>query len=221
MTRKKFNQNLIPPSPELRFEKDLWKQGLRYVAGIDEAGRGALAGPVIAAAVILPPSDQNLKTKLDGVRDSKQMTPKQREKWSVQIRKHTLSYAIGKATPVEIDTYGILPATKLAIRRALLNLRQFPDHLLIDALHLPQIPVPQTILIKGDARSLSIAAASVLAKTARDKLMIALDAQYPDYGFASHKGYGTNGHLSSLRERGATPIHRKSFKPLKLRLIKV
>lgn len=219
MTRKKFNRNLIPSSPELRYEKVLWKQGLKYVAGIDEAGRGALAGPVLAAAVILPPSDQKLKTKLDGVRDSKQMTPLQREKWSTEIHKNTLAYAIGAATPVEIDTYGILPATKLAIRRALLNLQHFPDHLLIDAIHLPQIPIPQTILIKGDARSLSIAAASVLAKTVRDKHMIDLDAQFPGYGFASHKGYGTNGHLRTLRERGSTPFHRKSFKPLKLQLI--
>lgn len=208
---KRFDPTLLPERPNLSFEQALWQAGIKLVAGIDEAGRGALAGPVAAGVVILPP-DKNVMSFLQGVRDSKQMNPRQREDWAIHIKKNAACHAIGYASPVEIDTLGIIPATRLAIQRALDTLTLFPTYLLLDCLFLPENPTPQTSLIKGDRRSLSIAAASILAKTGRDALLCGLDQQYPEYGLAKHKGYGTSSHRHAIAEAGLSPIHRKSFK---------
>lgn len=205
----------IPPSPNLDFELPLWSSGAAYVAGVDEAGRGAWAGPVSAGAVILPPIPE-IAARLPGVRDSKEMTPEQREAWAVEIRRLAIAWGTGFASNEEIDTIGIVPATCLAAMRALAQLPQSPQHLLIDYLRLANVDLPQTALVKGDARSLSIACASVLAKTARDALLVELDRKYPGYGFARHKGYGTRQHQAALRALGPTPIHRASFAPLRL-----
>jgi ribonuclease HII len=204
-------------SPDLSFEMPLWHSGFQFVAGLDEAGRGAWAGPVAAGAVVLPPDPQILQT-LTGVRDSKQMTPLQRAKWAAKIKGNVLAWGVGFATHNEIDALGIVPATRLAMERALGEMVVSPDFLLVDAVHLPDIPLPQNALIKGDSRSLSIAAASVLAKTERDLLMMDLDCQFPGYGFARHKGYGTAAHRAALDDQGVTTIHRRSFAPVKVRL---
>lgn len=202
---------LIPDTPNAEHEIRLWKSGKVLVAGVDEAGRGALAGPVAAAAVILP-DRSDLLSSLHGVRDSKQMTPKARERWAIQIKRLSLAHALGFATHHEIDCLGILPATILAIRRALQELQPAPEHILIDYIRLPDAPCAQTPLVKGDARSISIASASVLAKTGRDKIMCEFDREYPGYGFASHKGYGTSLHRAALEKFGPSPVHRLTFK---------
>jgi ribonuclease HII len=185
------------------------------VAGIDEAGRGAWAGPVAAAAVILPP-DPSIHEKLNGVRDSKQMSAREREFWAERIKENALDWSTGLVPSSEIDRIGILPATRLAMQRTLDCLASHPDHLLIDAVRLPGMSLPQTALIKGDALVLSIACASVLAKTFRDGLMTQLELKFPGYGFARHKGYGTAFHRTALAELGPCPEHRFSYKPVKL-----
>jgi ribonuclease HII len=205
-----FDSSLLPPEPDLSFELELWKAGLTRVAGIDEAGRGALAGPVAAAAVILPP-EMEIAGRLTGVRDSKQMSPYRREIVREKILQYAGAWGVGYAMAEEIDQMGILPATRLAACRALEALTLTPLHLLLDYLFLPDIPTPQTALIKGDCRSMSIAAASILAKTSRDALMRELDLTYPGYGFAAHKGYGTFGHRLALQRLGTSPVHRISF----------
>jgi ribonuclease HII len=207
---RKFDPRLIPASPDLSFERPLWSAGLELVAGLDEAGRGALAGPVAAAAVILPARPEILPV-LHGVRDSKQMTPAQRRFWAERLHAQALCYAVGFASHAEIDVCGILPATRLAMQRALSQLSAVPQHLLLDFLDLPGLSLPQTCLVKGDARSLSIAAASILAKTARDELMCQLDMEYPGYGFAIHKGYGTLAHRQALQALGPCQVHRSTF----------
>lgn len=204
----------MPDLPNLYFEKDLWKKEITLIAGIDEAGRGAWAGPVAAAAVILPADPKILHT-LYGVRDSKQMTSRQREFWKHVIRKVSLDWAIGWGTVAEIDRLGILPATRLAMKRAVQGLKLVPLHLLIDAVQIKSLAIPQTSLIKGDARVLSISSASVLAKTARDERMINLDKSFSAYGFARHKGYGTAFHQEALTRCGPCSIHRFSFAPVK------
>jgi ribonuclease HII len=196
--------------PTLEFEQNLWGDGFTSIAGIDEAGRGAWAGPVSAAAVILPP-DPSLGQKLAPVRDSKLMTPLARETWAPRIQSAALAWGVGFASAEEIDTLGILPATKLAATRAIEALIPSPNYLLTDYLIFPEIDLPQTALVKGDQRSLSVSAASVLAKTARDALMRQLDAQYPGYNFSRHKGYGTRIHREALDKNGMCEIHRKSF----------
>jgi ribonuclease HII len=203
----------LPAAPDFTFESTFWQQGCPHVAGVDEAGRGALAGPVAAAAVIFPP-DSALESLLLGVRDSKVMTPAQRERWAARLPTQALACGVGMASAEEIDRLGILPATRLAMRRALETLKLAPQRLLIDYLPLPEIPLPQTSLVKGDARCLSIAAASILAKTARDALLRQMEALYPGYGFAAHKGYGSAAHLAALARLGASPIHRRTFKPV-------
>lgn len=213
MTRRSRQVFEIPISPNLEFELKLWKLGYPLVAGLDEAGRGAWAGPVFAAAVILPVGEEILQL-LAGVRDSKQMSAKQRAFWADIIKTNVRTYGIGSADHLEIDQLGIIVATRLAMKRAILQLGDTPQHLLIDALLLPQVNTPQQALIKGDRRSLSIAAASVLAKTARDAFMIQQDQILPGFGFARHKGYGTRLHQQALRDQGPCPIHRMSFKPL-------
>jgi ribonuclease HII len=199
--------------PDLQFEVALWEQGLQQVAGMDEAGRGALAGPVAVGVVCLPP-DPRLAVDLHGVRDSKQLTPQERAHWADLIKAHALTWAVGFASNEEIDQIGIGSAVQLAALRALKHLSCEPQHLLIDYFRLPQCHLPQTALIKGDQRCLSIAAASILAKTERDRWMAEIDALYPQYKFAAHKGYATAIHLECIRRWGACPIHRRSFAPL-------
>lgn len=198
-------------NPDLSIELPLWQQGLT-LAGLDEAGRGAWAGPVSAGAVIFPP-DADLLHRLTGVRDSKQMTPRQRFTWAEIIKNEALAWGVGFVSNHEIDLMGILPATRLAMYRALDALKVKPQHLLIDALRLPGIGLPQTALIRGDSRCLSIAAASVLAKTERDKLLIKLSQEFPGYGLELHKGYGTARHRQALAELGLSSLHRRSFAP--------
>jgi ribonuclease HII len=205
-----FDRSLIPAEPDLSFELALWGAGFTAVAGIDEAGRGALAGPVSAAAVILP-ADLSMGRYLKGVRDSKQLTPDKREIAREKILQHASAWGVGFATSEEIDQFGILPATRLAACRALEALSIPPAHILLDYLFLPEITLPQTALIKGDCRSLSIAAASILAKTARDAVLRELDLTFPGYGFAAHKGYGTKAHRAALQQLGVSPVHRLSF----------
>lgn len=202
-------------SPTLDCEQALWAQGLTRLAGLDEAGRGAWAGPVAAAAVILP-VDPTLLDTLHGVRDSKQMTARQRSLWAERIRAVAVGWGVGMASCTEIDALGILPATRLAMQRALAALPAPPEHLLVDAVKLREVDIPQTVLIRGDSLVLSIAAASVLAKTARDMLMIAMETEFPGYGFAHHKGYGTSAHRQALKTLHACPQHRLSFSPLRL-----
>ena len=201
----RFDRQLIPARPDLSFEQALWKEGLLLVGGIDEAGRGAWAGPVSAGVVVLPP-DSGVLTWLAGVRDSKQMTASQRAYWAVEIKSAAAAWGVGMASHQELDAIGIVGATRLAVARSLATLDRLPQHLLVDYLDLPDISLAQTALVKGDARSLSIACASVLAKTSRDVLLTELDEHYPGYGFAGHKGYGTAFHRSALE--------RLSFKPL-------
>ncbi len=193
----------------------LFEQGYSFVAGLDEAGRGCLAGPVVAAAVILKLDDADLATRLYGVRDSKQITAQAREHLYNVIMQHALAVGVGVGSVELIDQRNILQATKCAMRSALTQLPLPPHALLLDALLLHDIPLPQRSLIKGDARCLSIAAASIIAKVTRDRLMLELHEQYPHYGFDQHKGYGTPAHLAALREHGVTPIHRQSFAPVR------
>jgi ribonuclease HII len=211
---KRIDPALIPASPNLEFENQLWSCGIKAIAGIDEAGRGALAGPVAAAAAILP-ATKCIELELQGVRDSKELNPSQRESWAQKIRERVLAFGVGLASSTEIDTLGIVPATRLAAQRALEQLSLSPDYLLLDYLFLPDLASPQTSLIKGDARSLSIAAASILAKTSRDAQMIELDQKYPGYGFAKNKGYGTRAHREAIQQFGPSPTHRMSFAPMK------
>lgn len=208
--RKIVERNHHPVTPDLTLESALWEARIRMVAGIDEAGRGALAGPVAAAAVTLP-EDLSVLERLHGVRDSKQMTPGARQVWSKEIKRIALTWSVGFASAQEIDQIGIVPATRLAVQRALAELSCQPEHLLLDYLFLPECSLPQTALVKGDARCLSIASASILAKTARDDLLIQFDQTYPGYGLAANKGYGTAQHRQAIVNRGLTAIHRQSF----------
>jgi ribonuclease HII len=180
---------------------------------MDEAGRGAWAGPVYAAAVIFS-SDHNLLLNLPGIDDSKKLTSKKRDVCAIQIKQAALAWQVGSSSTVEIDQLGILPATRLAMKRAIFGLSIRPQHLLIDFLTLPEMLIPQTPLVKGDARSFSIASASILAKTSRDFEMVSLEKEYPGYGFEQHKGYGTTYHQKMISLHGPSPIHRMSFKPL-------
>jgi ribonuclease HII len=200
--------------PSLTYEYELRDCGLLHVAGVDEAGRGAWAGPVIAAAVILPLADFNLANLLCEVRDSKLLTPKQRIIAYGHIQEIALSIGIGQAPPEEVDNLGIIGATHRAMLRAIHALSIPPQHVLIDHLQLPNLEINQTALTKGDRDVLSISAASIIAKVARDEIMIELDSLYPDYGFSHHKGYGTLEHRRTLEEFGPSEIHRKTFAPI-------
>ena len=213
-TRRLPGNNPGIKKPDLNFEIALWEGGQTLVAGVDEAGRGAWAGPVAAGAVILP-ADRMIAAQLPGVNDSKKLTPRQRSFWADIIKSVALTWSVGTASHSEIDDLGIVPATRLAMQRALQNLALTPQHVLIDAMLLPEIPLPQTALIKGDARSLTIAAASILAKTARDTYMVQIDTIFPEYGFAQHKGYGTRAHHSALAQCKPCPIHRLTFRPVR------
>jgi len=206
-------------NPDTFFESLLWDSGYLYIAGFDEAGRGALAGPVAVGAVILPNDRALLSETLAGVRDSKQMTPLEREALAPRIQAAALTWEVGFASAGEIDSQGIVCATRLAALRALNGLSLSPQYLLTDfRLELPQLDISQTALVRGDALCLSIAAASVLAKTARDELMRDLDQHYQGYGLGRHKGYGTQAHRSALKRLGVSPIHRKSFHLKEIRM---
>jgi ribonuclease HII len=202
--------------PNVDRERRLLRKGFVRVAGLDEAGRGAWAGPLAAGAVILPPPLPSLRKGLAGVRDSKLMTPLQRKAAAERIRSIALAWSVGSASAEEVDALGPLQATRLAMLRAIQELSADPDHLLIDYLVLPGSPLPQTAVIHGDLICLSIAAASVLAKTWRDEQMVALEQIYQGYGFARHKGYGTRQHFDALLRLGACPEHRRSYAPLRL-----
>jgi ribonuclease HII len=190
------------------FEEEARGAGFGRVAGLDEVGRGALAGPVVAAAVILDPA----APIPEGLDDSKKLTPLQRERIAEELRHSAVCYAYGLVGPEEIDATNILIATRRAMLQALEQLQPCADYLLIDALQLREAGLPQKAIIRGDSASASIAAASVIAKTYRDALMREYDAQFPVYGFARHVGYGTHAHWKALREHGCCPIHRRSFR---------
>ena len=207
-------------SDRFEFERVLWQQKVVRVAGVDEAGRGPLAGPVVAAAVILPAkwAQAGLPRELEGLNDSKQLTEMQREKFFAFITaRGEIEFAIAQTDAAQIDEINILQATHRAMNDALAKLNPQPQHALVDGRPVKTMRVPQTAIVKGDARSYSIAAASVLAKVTRDRLMLEFDRQWPAYGFAGHKGYGTARHLAAIAAHGPCPIHRRSFAPLKLK----
>ena len=188
------------------YERELWQQGLAYVAGLDEAGRGPLAGPVVAAAVILP-----VECFIPGLNDSKKLTESARERLEPLIKEQALSWAVACVNHRVIDEINILEASRLAMMKALARLDIVPQHLLIDALRLP-VDMPQSNIVHGDSLSVSIAAASVLAKNHRDRVMVKLASLYPGYGLERHKGYPTKEHRQIITELGLTPIHRRSFR---------
>ncbi|HUU46265.1 MAG TPA: ribonuclease HII [Acidobacteriota bacterium] len=207
----------MSPNPTSRddrwfYERSYWNRGLRYVAGVDEVGRGPLAGPVVAVAAILDPSFDD-----PGVTDSKAVTPARRLAMVPLISDAAVAWGVGVVGPEEIDRYNILNATFMAMRRALACMPVPAQAVLVDGRHhIPQVDLPQRAIVGGDRDSLSIGAASILAKEVRDRIMEEYDLQHPGYGFARHKGYGTPEHTEALARLGPTPIHRKSFAPLRL-----
>lgn len=199
--------------PTHREEAALLQGGYSLVAGLDEVGRGPLAGPVVAGAVMLPAEPRG--RWVQQIRDSKQLTAIQRQKALAVLGVRALSMATGMASHREIDRLGIVQATRLAMERAIHALPLQPQFLLLDAFPLPDVSIPQKAIVHGDALCLSIAAASIVAKVERDRMMVEQDALYPGYGFASHKGYASSYHLEALQTRGPSPIHRRSFAPLR------
>lgn len=193
----------------LAYEKELYTQGIQLIAGVDEVGRGPLAGPVVAAAVILPKA-----CKIPGLNDSKKIPKSKHKEIYEAVLQNAIAIGIGIKDNQVIDQVNIYEATKLAMREAIGQLEPQPQHLLIDAMKL-DLPIPQTSIIKGDANSLSIAAASIVAKVTRDQMMEEFDRKYPGYDFAQNAGYGTAKHLAGLDQLGVTPIHRRSFEPIK------
>ena len=205
-------------SNSFEFELSLWQSGIARVAGVDEAGRGPLAGPVVAAAAILPPrwAESGLPAELAGLNDSKQLTEVPREKYFKFLTACAeIEFGIALVDAGVIDEINILQATHRAMNDALAKLNPLPPHALVDGRPVKTLRVPQTAIVKGDARSYSIGAASVLAKVTRDRLMLEFHARWPEYGFAEHKGYGTAKHLAAIAKHGACPIHRRTFAPLK------
>ena len=201
--------------PDLSLETDYRAAGHTLIAGVDEAGRGPLAGPVSAAAVILPPRLTGQEEWLKSIDDSKRLTAARREAAAAVIRQRALSWAVAQVEPADIDRAGIGPAVRNAMLAAVADLAPPPDALLLDWVPLRHCPLPCRTIVKGDAKSLSIAAASILAKVTRDALMRDADRRYPGYGFARHKGYATAEHRRCLAEKGPTPLHRRSFRPLR------
>ena len=197
----------IPTEPNWHYERKAQKRGFECIAGIDEAGRGPLAGPVVAAAVIFPPG-----FRMNGLADSKQLSPERRVELAHTIRQTAVAVGVGMASPEEIDRLNILAATHLAARRAVETLAVPADYLITDYLPLAGTNVPVEPLIRGDQRCASVAAASIIAKVARDERMYIYEGEYPGYGFANHKGYGTGAHLEALRALGPTTIHRLTFR---------
>lgn len=187
-------------------EKRLYKEGYRFIAGVDEAGRGPLAGPVYAAAVILPED-----IRLDGINDSKKLSPKKREELFEKIINVAISYSVFSVDEKKIDEINILKATHMAMNGAVENLSQKPDYVIIDGNSISGISVPHETIVKGDAKSISIAAASILAKVSRDRYIEKMAEMYPEYKFEKHKGYGTKEHIEAILKYGVSPIHRKTF----------
>jgi ribonuclease HII len=185
------------------------------VAGVDEAGRGPLAGPVVAAAVILDP-----KFIIEGLADSKKLSEHQRNRLAVLIKQHALSYSIAQASVAEIDELNILQATLLAMQRAVNGLPLLPDQVLVDGNRLPALTIPACAIVKGDSKVKAISAASILAKVARDAIMAEYHKQYPDFSFHIHKGYGTRQHIAEIEKFGCLDIHRRTFNPVKMLLVK-
>jgi ribonuclease HII len=194
----------------LYYERLAYAQGAKYVAGIDEVGRGCLAGPVVACAIIFP-----LNTLIEGVKDSKKLSPEKREQLFDVLYKHAISIGIGTVEETIIDEINILRATIKAMEKAVEALQVKPDHLLIDALFLENLAIPQFAIKEGDNKSFSIAAASIVAKVTRDRMMLTYSQQYPEYAFSKHKGYGTPEHLEAIAKYGPCPIHRKTFRGVK------
>ncbi|MBR6700611.1 MAG: ribonuclease HII [Firmicutes bacterium] len=188
------------------YEKDLYSKGVKYIAGIDEVGRGPLAGPVVAAAVILPEEFDVI-----GINDSKKLSEKKRDELFDVIKEKALAYSFGVVDNEVIDEINILEATKKAMKEAVMRLGIEPDHLLIDAVKLADVDIPQTSIIKGDEKSISVAAASILAKVTRDRMMVEYSEEYPHYAFEKNKGYGTKAHYEGIEKAGICPIHRKTF----------
>lgn len=205
-----FSNNDTKQLDQLFFEKRYYKLGFVNIAGIDEAGRGPLCGPVVASAVILP---QN--TELTGIDDSKKLSAKARQKALILIKKNAVAYGIGVASVAEIDKFNILEATRLAMKRAVQRLKRKPDLLLIDAVELSDIDIPYHSIIKGDARSISIAAASIIAKETRDRIMEAIHRKYPHFLLNQNKGYGTIAHRKAIAKFGPCIWHRKTFRGVK------
>ena len=190
----------------MNYEKELYEKGIEYIAGIDEAGRVPLCGPVVSAAVILKKGDY-----IEGVNDSKKLSEKKREKVFDEINEWAVAFGIGIVDENTIDEINILEATRLAMKKAVENLQVKPEHVLVDAEKKVPIEVPYTPIIKGDTLSVSIAAASIIAKVTRDRMLYEMDKKYPEYGFAKNKGYGTKAHVEAIKQYGLTEIHRKSF----------
>ncbi len=201
--------------PTLEREFELRDRGYVYIAGIDEAGRGAWAGPVVAGAVILPLEREDLAAKLAQVRDSKLLTPRRRDELYDVVRETALSWRVGVVSAALIDLIGIVPATRLAMRRAVAGLIPSPDYLLIDAVKLPMLEIAQQSIVRGDKLCLSISAASIIAKVYRDRVMISAAKLFPDYGMERHKGYGTRQHREALSKCGVTSFHRYSYAPIR------
>ncbi len=199
--------------PSFKEEKLLWEQGYRIIAGVDEAGRGALMGPVVAAAVILPDIIKARWTSR--VRDSKQLTPEERENLYEYIKEVSVSMGTGSASNTIIDEVGIARATRIAMIQAIGELEPEPEYILIDYFSLSETALPNRGIEDGDSLCFSIACASIIAKVTRDRLVTAMDNEYPGYGFAEHKGYGTSQHLECLRRKGPCPLHRRSFRPVR------
>jgi len=200
-----LDEKIMPP--ELTYEIALWNQGIQWIAGIDEAGRGPLAGPVVAAAVIFPPY-----FFLPQIDDSKKLRPEMREVCYDMIFQSATAIGIGLVEVNEIDQLNIHQASFEAMRRAIASLSVLPQHLLVDGFSIPEVSIPQTAIVKGDQKCFTIASASILAKVTRDRMMLEYDKQYPMYGFARHKGYGTREHVKAILKYGPCEIHRKSFR---------
>jgi ribonuclease HII len=199
----------------LDIELKYWNKGVKYIAGVDEAGRGPLAGPVVAAAVIFKP-----EIEINGVNDSKQLSAKERERLFDMINEKAISIGVGIVDHTIIDEVNILNATFRSMHEAICKLKYEPEHLLIDGPHFPGANIPFTKIVDGDWKCFSIAAASIIAKVTRDRLMVAYDKQYPQYGFAKHKGYGTKEHLEAIKKHGPCEIHRRSFR-MPMRMVDV
>jgi len=188
---------------------DYWTKGVGFLCGIDEVGRGPLAGPVVAASVILPEG-----CHIEGIKDSKKLSPKRREELFDKIRNNAIAVGLGIVEPILIDRINILQATYEAMRRAILSMRVFPEYVIVDGGPIPGLPLPQEGIVKGDSLSISIGAASIVAKVLRDRIMEMYDLIFPQYGFARNKGYGTKEHIEALFRYGPCPIHRRSFRPV-------
>jgi len=213
--RARVDRASLPARPHLKLETALWKEGREFIAGIDEAGRGAWAGPVAAAAVVLPYRPRWLRRRLSEVRDSKRLSPRKRERLCELISTVAVTVGVGCADSVEVDARGLMASTRAAMRRAVDALDVSPQHLLVDAVNLRrELELPQQSMYFGDSISISVAAASIVAKVHRDRMMHALGRKYPGYGFERHKGYGTRAHRAAVTRLQPTPEHRCSFRPI-------